>query len=105
MEKKSRILEVAGPAGAGKSSLVSLLKKRNNGIRTDFIFQKIKYLPFFISSLPLLFRTFLYRFRNTRWFTWQEIKDLVYLKTLLHDIGRQASGDQTVIVLDQGPIF
>lgn len=52
----------------------------------------------------MLMPTFLRQFRNGRWFTWKEIKMIVYLNGWPHVLRRQAA-NSTITLLDHGPVF
>ncbi len=62
-------------------------------------------MPIFVGNAPFLAPVFLRRCRSSRWFTWDEIKAMVYLKGWPRVLRRQASNNGTLILLDHGPIF
>ena len=101
------VVEICGPAGAGKTTLLRVLKQRHQvfveGVHLRV--RRIEHIPFFLSNAFLLLPAFFSRHRNSRWFTWDEIKKMVYLKGWSHVLRRQASNNGTVTVLDHGPVF
>jgi broad-specificity NMP kinase len=103
------IVELAGPAGAGKTTLAKALKQRSERILTCAppYFRTIGHIPFFARNIILSMPTFfhLYQNNNGRWFTPREIAWLVTLKGWHRVLARQVSGNDKVIVLDQGPVF
>jgi shikimate kinase len=105
--KSSLIVEIVGPAGAGKTTLSRILRRRNEKIleAADIELRKVGHLPIFAGHAPLMLPVFLRRCRPSRWFTWDEIKAIVYLKAWPRVLRRQASNNDTVILLDQGPVF
>ena len=100
------VVEIAGPSAAGKSSLLRALIQSNG----DLTFldgpdrRRIKYIPFFVinalSSLPIFIR----QYRNGRWFTWREIKRVIYLRGW-HRILQRPAPEGTIIVLEKGPVL
>ena len=105
--KSPLIVEIVGPAGAGKTTLSRILRRRNEKIleAADIELRKVGHLPIFAGHAPLMLPVFLRRCRPSRWFTWDEIKAIVYLKAWPRVLRRQASNNDTVILLDQGPVF
>jgi broad-specificity NMP kinase len=109
MQRRPLIVELVGPAGAGKSTLAQALKQRSESILTCTppYFRRIGHVPFFarniILSTPILFH--LYRNNHGRWFTPPEIVWLVTLNGWHRVLARQVFRNDTVILLDQGPVF
>jgi deoxyadenosine/deoxycytidine kinase len=106
MDKPSLILEIIGPAGAGKTSLSDVLHRFSH--KVSLVERPkprdIRNMPFFlgngISLLPALLRLSW----NEGWLTFQEAKQMAYLNGM-YRILRRRNHNQGVIVLDQGPIF
>ncbi|PYV44664.1 MAG: hypothetical protein DMG06_05485 [Acidobacteria bacterium] len=94
-----------GPAGAGKTALLRTLIERNAKIRPVFRLKEVSCLPSFLGQVILFLPTFFRQCPRIRRFTWREIKMIVHLKALQHDLRRQAAAHGTVTVLDQGPVF
>lgn len=101
------IVELIGLAGAGKTTLSRALSRSDEKIRVaaDLELRKREHLPIFVGHVPLLLPIFLRRCRSSRWFTWDEIKAMVYLKAWPRVLRQQASNNGTVILLDHGPIY
>lgn len=107
VEELPLIVEIIGPAGAGKTTLSRALSQRDEKVRVaaDLELRKMKHVLIFVSNAPYLLPVFLHRFRHSRWFTWDEIKAIVYLKGWLRVLRRPAANNGTTILLDHGPIF
>src|SRR3972149_32968 len=101
------IIELIGPAGAGKTPLSRALKRRSERIQigAEIELRKIKYIPVFVRNAPLLLPIILHRWHYSRWFTWEEIKYLIYLKGWPGVLKHQAAQGGDAILLDHGPVF
>jgi shikimate kinase len=106
VQKPFLIMELVGPAGAGKTTLSRILSHRSTTIQigSEIELRKTKYLPVFLSTTISLLPVFLRQLGYRQWFTWDEIKYLVYLKGWSEVLTREASRDATVL-LDHGPVF
>jgi deoxyadenosine/deoxycytidine kinase len=102
-----RILELAGPAGAGKSTIARALCQQSNqfSIGQEIAFRNLKQLPILVDSSPLWMSTFFALVPNFREWTWDEIKFLVYLRKWDRVLEQQASSQAGTVLLDHGPIF
>jgi len=101
------IVELVGLAGAGKTTLSRALSQRDEKILLvpDLELRKREHIPIFVRHVPSLLPLFLGRCRPSRWFTWDEIKAMVYLKAWPRVLRQQGSHNGTVILLDHGPVF
>jgi thymidylate kinase len=101
------IIELVGPAGAGKTTLSRALKHRSPKIQigAEIELRKIHYIPIFIRNALLLLPIILYRWHYSRWFTWEEIKYLIYLRGWPRILKHQALQGGDAILLDHGPVF
>jgi len=101
------IIELIGPAGAGKTTLSRALKRRSERIQigAEIELRKIKYIPVFVRNALLLLPIILYRWHYSRWFTWEEIKYLIYLRGWPRVLNHQAAQGGDAILLDHGPVF
>jgi shikimate kinase len=106
-QRRPLIVELVGPAGAGKTTLSRALSQRDKKILVgaDLELRKMEHIPIFVGHAPFLLPVFLRRFRQGRWFTWEEIKAVVYLKAWSRILRRQATHGGTAILLDHGPVF
>lgn len=101
------IIELIGPAGAGKTTLSKALSQRNKEIQIgpDIELRKAKHLPIFFRSIPSSLPLLLHRLRPNGRLTWTELKDIAYLEGWPDLLKRQAPNMGKVILLDQGPVF
>lgn len=100
------VVELVGPAAAGKSSLIRALTQSNERFKVGVAprRRRIRDILNFASNALLLLPIFLGQYRNGRWFTWEEIKDLVFLKGWHHSFRRQAANGSITLV-ENSPIF
>ena len=105
---KKRIIEIVGPAGAGKTTLYRSLERYTESIRLENFpdVHRLTDAPFYIlhglRSIPSLFR--LYHF-NSRQLTRREFAWMTILNgwsALLH---KQSNDTDKIIILDQGPVY
>lgn len=103
----SLIVELVGPAGAGKTMLSRALSQRAEKalIGAELELRKLEHIPTFVSNVPFLLPVLLRRCPPSRWFTWNEIKAMVYLRGWPRVLRQQASNNGTVVLLDHGPVF
>ncbi|KPK24962.1 MAG: hypothetical protein AMJ70_00285 [Dehalococcoidia bacterium SG8_51_3] len=106
-QESSLIVELIGLAGAGKTTVSRALSQRDERIQVaaDLELRKKEHIPIFVGNAPSLLPVFLRRCPPSRWFTWDEIKAMVYLKGWPKVLKQQASNDNAVILLDHGPVF
>jgi deoxyadenosine/deoxycytidine kinase len=98
------LIELAGVAGAGKSTLLRAMMERNGNFRPFPPPSKAYYLIFLLKMYLKWLPLYLKNFRNSRWFTLQEIRNMGYLDTWLPYIRSKARNGQNLYVLDPGSI-
>ena len=106
--EKCRLMEVIGPAGAGKTSLYASLGESSAQIRlSDFPdVHKIADAPFFIRyGLQLLPSLARYSGGGSRQFSRREFAWMSVLVGWPNRLHGQFQEDPRVIVLDQGPVY
>jgi shikimate kinase len=109
MRRRPLIVELAGPAGAGKTTLAQTLSQRSKKIRTDSApyFRKIEDIAFYARNTLGLMPTFFHLYRNMkgRWLTREEIVWMAILKGWHQVLRQNRSRKDAVVLLDQGPVF
>ena len=98
---RSLVLELVGPAGVGKSSLLRVLSKSDQTIRPGLQIPGHRY----VAGAFSLFPTFLDLHRPYRGFFWKEMKRILYLEALHKLLKREASGNHRAIIFDEGPVY
>lgn len=97
------IVEIAGMAGAGKSTVALALPQRDPAIRSDFRLRWRYVLPAFYARVVLTLPAYLSRYRSKGQVLWPALRQMVYLEKLHHVLSK--SDGATVLLLDQGPVF
>lgn len=103
--RKPLVLEIVGPAGAGKTTIATALHQRLDKIEVGVSPARVTYLPFYIQNIFTFLPTYFKDFRHTRFFTWAEMRSMVYLKAWHNFIKKHKSNTERLILLDHGPIF
>jgi deoxyadenosine/deoxycytidine kinase len=106
---KSRpyLVEVAGVAGAGKSTLTRLLcQSEADCSRADFIHARTpEHLAYIAHSLPRLLPILAGNLRLSPHLNWADFKLLVYVTEWHRFLNRKPEYDHGFTLLDQGPIY
>ena len=107
LPKRVTMIEMVGPAGAGKTTLSRVLSQNDPNIQigSEIELRKPNYLIFFIRKLITLIPFLLRQIANGRWFTWDEIKLLVYLEGWSGILTSEARSPGSTVLLDHGPVF
>ena len=98
------VMELAGPAGSGKTTLRKELLQREPDIHfLELLDRPRTALGYLRASIPLV-PTYAMKHRGTRWFTRPEGKALGLLEGWRRPVGAAARAGRTVL-MDQGPVF
>ena len=99
------VAEVIGPAGAGKTTLLRALSQREKRIVPGIRLPKRVSIPVLIRDTITFSPTFLRHYRHSRWFAWGETRSMVYVRGWHQVLKHYVRGNDSVTVLDQGPIY
>jgi predicted ATPase len=107
-QKKIRVVEIIGPAGAGKTTLFNALSNYPEHIQLSSFpnVRRVADAPFFIKYGLQIIPSLLKLSRsNSRQLTWTEFAWLAILKGWPSVLQRKGRKRSQVIVLDQGPVY
>jgi len=107
MQQEAFLIELIGPAGAGKSSLLRELRRQDPtlSIFADRLrVREPQNLPFYLSSGAAALPTVLRSAWQERWYTREELSRMLYLVGM-HRVFQRRLQRHGVTVIDQGPIF
>ena len=99
------VVELVGPAGVGKTTLLRVLNQQNPEVVAGVHPHRGRYAISLISNTLLFLPTFLWRYRKSRWFTWNETRSMMHLKAWYHILKQKAPSNNLATILDHGPIF
>ncbi len=105
LTRQPSILELVGPAGAGKTSLLRAVAERDSAIRAGFRLRRLSYMPTIVLNAILLLPVFLSYYRNNRNLDWINIKRIILLSTFGRLLRRHTAEGCHAVVLDEGPVF
>jgi deoxyadenosine/deoxycytidine kinase len=105
---KPRVVEIVGPAGAGKTTLCQTLDRCTESMRLQNFpdVRKVADAPFFISNGLQLIPSLLPLYRlNSRQLTRREFAWMTILNGWSALLRRESNVGNKVIILDQGPVY
>jgi shikimate kinase len=99
------IVELVGPAGAGKTALLRALSALDASIRSGIRVERLRFLPLILwHSLALAPAAVELITENPRTW-WPGMRQLVRLRTLHPAVARETGSADVAIILDEGPLF
>ena len=96
------IVELVGPAGAGKSAVADVLRGGEHVLRVSIWGLQLRFVSW---SAVTLLPTFLALCLGTHSVPLEEMKQMIRLGALRRFLVRAATPRQRLIVLDEGPVF
>ena len=98
------VVELVGPAGAGKSELLKSLAGRDPSIRVNMGVWTIPG-PLLVLGALQVGTTTLGLFRASHAFLWEEAKCLIKLRALHHQLQLHRCTGYRTVVYEEGPVF
>ncbi len=99
-----RTIEIVGPPGAGKTSLLSLLAARRPGLRAVGHWRRLEFLPDFVRESVAILPLCAAQCRARRPLGRRDLERLVRLQASRRIAARwRRQGD--LVVMDQGPVY
>lgn len=107
-QKRPRIVEIIGPAGAGKTTLCEAIVRTGSGVRLNNFpdVRNVTNAPFFISyGVRLIPSVIDLPQRCDRWLSRREFAWLTILNGWSSVLQRERKKSDDIILLDQGPVY
>jgi thymidylate kinase len=99
----SSVVELAGPAGAGKSSVFARLVARVHNVDVMPVLRTRPYVHVLATNVPAILATVV-RHGTIRSLTPEKVRSMLYLRALPGLIERRPVSEGNVLVFDQGPL-
>lgn len=100
----SRLVELVGPPGAGKSTVFDAMLARAANVEDAPVLLTREYAPTLMTNVPAILGA-LIRHGAMRRFTRERLRSMVYLRALPRLVERRPPGEGNVLVFDQGPLY
>jgi thymidylate kinase len=99
--ERPKVIEVLGPAGAGKSTVIETLRGHDASIRDGVAISSSTKARGLMRALAAFVPAYLSSYPHTRWFSREELARAVYLE----GCPRTLPLDDAPVMLDHGPVF
>lgn len=99
------IVELVGPAGAGKTALLRAISARDPSVRSGLRIERLQFLPLILWHALALAPAAIDLFAESTRLWWPGMLHLVRLRTLHTALAREARSGSRAIILDEGPLF
>ena len=104
-QQRPLIVELVGPAGAGKTALLRAIGGRDEHIRPGLRIDRLRFLPMMVRHTIALAPTGFELMRRSPRSWWPAMRHLLRLRTLPGVLARETSPAYRAIMLDEGPVF
>lgn len=108
MKRQRLIMELAGPAGVGKTTIRNSLSKLNGRMQFSPVPQirQLRNFPFFLWNSILLVPVFFVLYRNQEHsFTFELVVKMAILNGWSRRLQNNQRNEVSVLILDQGPVY
>ncbi len=105
LSNRPHIIEMVGVAGTGKSTLRKAMMQKNKRIKFFYSPGNISYLPFLIKLAIFWLPLYLAKYRHSRWFTVQEIRNMGYLDTWISRIRHRNLFKDKIFIIEPGSVY
>ena len=102
--RRVRLIEIVGPAGSGKTTLVRALRQRYPRLVVGVALSKLRLAPHFAANALRLLPAYLSRHRDSRWLSRRELRAMAYVNGWHRALSGERSSEG-LTVFDHGPVF
>jgi adenylate kinase family enzyme len=99
------VVEIMGPAGSGKTTLVRALCSKSDRVRAGVNIGKLRYVPPLIAKTGRFLPPWVLAHRRDRWLNWRETRSIACLEAWHRELERRRSSTQVSTLLDHGPVY
>jgi RecA/RadA recombinase len=99
------VVEVMGPAGSGKTTLVRTLCSKSNGVRAGVGIGRVRYIRPLITTVSPLVPLWLRAYREDRWLNRREALSMAWLEAWHRELERRTPLPEAATVFDHGPVY
>lgn len=99
------IVEVIGPAGSGKTTMLAALRLRDPSIVSAIATKRSQQAAALSAVLRAVLPHYARHPHAERFFSLEELRRAVYVEGWARRLGGPGAGEQLVTVLDHGPVF
>jgi adenylate kinase family enzyme len=102
---RALVVELVGPAGAGKTTLAEALARLDPSIHVDVSLSRLRTIPVYVVDLVRLLPDLVRYRRAVPRFARRDARAMVYLSGWRRELTKIGQGVRDATVLDHGPIF
>jgi len=99
------VVELVGPAGAGKTALLHAISARDASVQSGLLIDRLQFLPLILWHSLALAPAAVELFAENPRSWWPGMRQLVRLRTLHPALAREGRAAGRAIILDEGPLF
>lgn len=100
-----RTIEILGPAGAGKTTVLGVIRDAGVAFDDHLSIGWNDRVPVLGGLLVRLLPCYLLNCSRSRWFDQEELRRLVYVRGWLRVLARRDLSEGAITIFDHGPIF
>lgn len=99
------LLEIVGPAGAGKTTLTAMLCRQSDRVQQISSLKRSRYAPLYLGSAAAVAPVVAHSLWNGNWSGWQDTYWMVRLAASQPVVSRELQRRSEIGIIDQGPIY
>lgn len=104
-DRRPLLVEIIGPAAAGKTSLLRVLCSMDDEIRAGLDIGRLRSFSTLVRRVGPFVPVWVLDRRQHRWFNRKELKSIVFLEAWYQELEQRGSTDVFAAVFDHGPLY